>query len=94
MTISKTDGKINNVDYTKITQPTDPFNQNFQNPNVANEMKELRNELDNLSIERAAGKTSAQIAAEYEQKTKDKKQKEQELAQAQEQEQGGGCKQQ
>lgn len=68
VTISKTDGKINNVDYTNITQRTDPFNQNFHNPKVANEMKKLQNELNNLAAERADGKTSAQIAAEYKQK--------------------------
>ena len=34
--------------------------------NEKNEMKNLQNELNNLGTERAAGKTSAQIAAEYE----------------------------
>lgn len=48
VTISKTDGKINNVDYNDITKTVDPFNQNYSNPNVEAEMRALQNELNNI----------------------------------------------
>lgn len=72
VTISKTDGKINNVDYTNITQHVDPFNQKFNDPDVAREMQQLHSELDNLGKERANGKTAAQVANEYNKKKEEK----------------------
>lgn len=71
--ISKTDGKINNVDYTNITQLADPFNQVFNDPDVAKRISDLNNGLNNLGNEMAKGKTPGQIGQEYEQKRKDKK---------------------
>ena len=65
VTISKTNGNINNVDYNQITQPVDPFNQQFQNPNVADEMNNLKEGLNKLAKEMADGKTAAQIAQDY-----------------------------
>lgn len=72
VTISKTDGRINNVDYNDITKPVDPFDQIFSDAKVKEEMINLKGELENLGDEMAAGKTPAQIAKEYE----DKKQNE------------------
>lgn len=60
------------MDYTNITQHVDPFNQKFNDPDVAREMQQLHSELDNLGKERANGKTAAQVANEYNKKKEDK----------------------
>lgn len=66
VTISKTDGRINNVDYDDITMRVNPFDQDFTNDKVKIEMEKLQNELGNLGDEMATGKTPKQIAQEYE----------------------------
>ncbi len=66
VTISKTDGRINNVDYDDITMRVNPFDQDFTNDKVKIEMEKLQNELGNLGDEMATGKTPKQIAQKYE----------------------------